>query len=202
MSQKTPEGKRFPMSFRTTAELRDKINDAAKSSGRSVAQELEWRLERSFLSAIQMDQAPERLKELETASREDRVTISRLTELLMAARDELAGKSGQDRVAPPVAATSDVTRPRQAGEDQYPPLPPPPMSVPGAAENDVVSLTDWLRTSIANEVHAQLRPKAPRDLFIAPISALGPMTASATVLTPDEVKKAEPPPRGRTRFKP
>ena len=111
MSQKTPEGKKIPASFRTTAELRDKINDAAKSSGRSVAQELEWRLERSFLSAIQMDQAPERLKELETASREDRVTISRLTELLMVARDELAGKSGQDRVAPPIAATSDVTRP-------------------------------------------------------------------------------------------
>lgn len=41
-------GKRVPLSMRTTQELRDKMDEAAKSSGRSLAQEVEYRLERSF----------------------------------------------------------------------------------------------------------------------------------------------------------
>jgi Arc-like DNA binding domain len=42
------EGKRFPLSLRTTKELRDQIEKSAKKSGRSIAHELEVRLEQSF----------------------------------------------------------------------------------------------------------------------------------------------------------
>lgn len=42
-------GKRFPMNTRTTAQTRRLIVRAARKSGRSLAQELEWRLEQSFL---------------------------------------------------------------------------------------------------------------------------------------------------------
>lgn len=42
------EGKRFPLSLRTTKDVRDQLEAAAKRSGRSLAQEVEFRLERSF----------------------------------------------------------------------------------------------------------------------------------------------------------
>ena len=42
------EGKRFPLNMRTTKEVRDKLEAAAKISGRSLAQEVEFRLQRSF----------------------------------------------------------------------------------------------------------------------------------------------------------
>src|SRR6266567_1444577 len=41
-------GKRYPLNMRTTKELRDKIEQAAAASGRSLVQEVEFRLERSF----------------------------------------------------------------------------------------------------------------------------------------------------------
>src|SRR5262249_42461893 len=41
-------GKRYPLNMRTTKELRDKIGWAATVSGRSLVQEVESRLERSF----------------------------------------------------------------------------------------------------------------------------------------------------------
>src|SRR5262245_1026813 len=41
-------GKRYPLNMRTTKELRDKIEEAAMASGRSLVQEVEFRLERSF----------------------------------------------------------------------------------------------------------------------------------------------------------
>ncbi len=40
--------KRHPLNMRTTKELRDKVERAAKLSGRSLVQEVEYRLERSF----------------------------------------------------------------------------------------------------------------------------------------------------------
>jgi hypothetical protein len=40
--------KRFPLSLRTTKELRQKLERASAQSGRSLAQEIETRLERSF----------------------------------------------------------------------------------------------------------------------------------------------------------
>jgi hypothetical protein len=46
---RVPEpGERVAMSFRVTPESKEKLDHAAKSSGRSLAQEIEFRLERSF----------------------------------------------------------------------------------------------------------------------------------------------------------
>jgi hypothetical protein len=43
-----PEGKRHPLNIRTTRELREQLEAAANRSGRSLAQEMEIRLEHSF----------------------------------------------------------------------------------------------------------------------------------------------------------
>jgi hypothetical protein len=46
---RTPEpGERFPMSFRATPELKEKLDRACELNGRSLAQEIEFRLEGSF----------------------------------------------------------------------------------------------------------------------------------------------------------
>ncbi len=42
------EGKRHPLNVRTTKELREKLDAAIRQSGRSLTQEIELRLERSF----------------------------------------------------------------------------------------------------------------------------------------------------------
>ena len=42
------EGKKSPLNMRTTAALRDKLEAAAGESGRSLVQEVEYRLEQSF----------------------------------------------------------------------------------------------------------------------------------------------------------
>jgi hypothetical protein len=42
------EGKRHPLNMRTTKELREKLEQAAAKSGRSLVGEVEYRLERSF----------------------------------------------------------------------------------------------------------------------------------------------------------
>jgi hypothetical protein len=47
-SKRLLPGKRYPLNMRTTKELRDKIEAAAILSGRSLSQEVEFRLERSF----------------------------------------------------------------------------------------------------------------------------------------------------------
>jgi predicted HicB family RNase H-like nuclease len=47
-SKRVLPGKRYPLNMRTTKELRDKIDWAATASGRSLVQEVEFRLERSF----------------------------------------------------------------------------------------------------------------------------------------------------------
>jgi predicted HicB family RNase H-like nuclease len=47
-SKRVLPGKRHPLNMRTTKELRDKIELAAMASGRSLVQEVEFRLERSF----------------------------------------------------------------------------------------------------------------------------------------------------------
>jgi hypothetical protein len=46
--KKAPKGKRYPLNMRTTRELRDRIEAAAHASGRSLVQEVEYRLEQSF----------------------------------------------------------------------------------------------------------------------------------------------------------
>lgn len=43
------EGKRYPLNMRTTKETRDKLAAAASESGRSLAQEVEFRINRSFV---------------------------------------------------------------------------------------------------------------------------------------------------------
>ena len=47
-SKRVLPGKRYPLNMRTTKELRDKIDLAARASGRSLVQEVESRLERLF----------------------------------------------------------------------------------------------------------------------------------------------------------
>jgi hypothetical protein len=42
------EGKRYPVGIRTTKALREALLSASRASGRSLAQEIEFRLERSF----------------------------------------------------------------------------------------------------------------------------------------------------------
>jgi TraY domain len=44
----TGAGKRYPLNVRTTKETRERLEAAAAASGRSLVQELEARLERSF----------------------------------------------------------------------------------------------------------------------------------------------------------
>lgn len=58
-------GKRYPLNMRTTLEIRNKLAEAAEASGRSLAQEVERRLERSF----EYDDLNERLLTLERKKR-------------------------------------------------------------------------------------------------------------------------------------
>jgi uncharacterized protein (DUF1778 family) len=44
-------GKRYPLNMRTTKAVRDRLEAAARASGRSLTQEVEFRLEQSFLTA-------------------------------------------------------------------------------------------------------------------------------------------------------
>ena len=46
--KKVVEGKRYPLNMRTTKEMREKLERAARKSGRSLVGEVEYRLERSF----------------------------------------------------------------------------------------------------------------------------------------------------------
>jgi hypothetical protein len=46
--KKAAEGKRYPLNMRTTKEMREKLERAARASGRSLVGEVEYRLERSF----------------------------------------------------------------------------------------------------------------------------------------------------------
>lgn len=50
-------GKRFPLNMRTTEATRDKLAMAAEHSGRSLAQEVEYRLEWSFNAAKHFEDA-------------------------------------------------------------------------------------------------------------------------------------------------
>jgi hypothetical protein len=47
------KGKRVPLNMRTTQETRDRLEKAAADSGRSLVQEVEYRLERSFMEEDQ-----------------------------------------------------------------------------------------------------------------------------------------------------
>src|SRR5438067_233218 len=58
-SRQLVPGERVPMSFRVRPELKGKMDGAAENSGRSVAQEIELRLENSFRDENYADQAME-----------------------------------------------------------------------------------------------------------------------------------------------
>jgi len=47
-TKKAKAGERVPLGLRVTAELKSRLDDAAKRSGRSQSQEAEFRIERSF----------------------------------------------------------------------------------------------------------------------------------------------------------
>lgn len=47
--RKSEGGKRYPLNMRTTKETRERLEQAALASGRSLAQEVEFRIEQSFL---------------------------------------------------------------------------------------------------------------------------------------------------------
>lgn len=49
------DGKRYPLNMRTTKEIRERLEAAAAASGRSMAQEVERRLENSFLEKDKND---------------------------------------------------------------------------------------------------------------------------------------------------
>ena len=50
-AKRPTKGKRYPLNMRTTKELREQIEAAARASGRSLVQEVEYRLDRSFDAA-------------------------------------------------------------------------------------------------------------------------------------------------------
>src|SRR5215831_2936068 len=63
-SKRVLPGKRYPLNMRTTKELRDKIEEAAMASGRSLVQEVEFRLEQSFRREEDNRRRKEELKSL------------------------------------------------------------------------------------------------------------------------------------------
>jgi predicted HicB family RNase H-like nuclease len=76
-------GKRYPLNMRTTKELRDKIDWAATVSGRSLVQEVESRLERSFQE-----------EEIEKSTGTVKLQV-RLSERLRDRLEEAAKRKGQ-----------------------------------------------------------------------------------------------------------
>ena len=46
------EGKRYPLNMRTTKDVRDQLKAAAAASGRSLVQEVEFRLQKSFSNEL------------------------------------------------------------------------------------------------------------------------------------------------------
>jgi len=73
------EGKRVPLNMRTTQDLRDKIEAAAKAAGRSIAQEVEIRLERSFHD----DGMKSDLGRIETAAKEASANAAAVISMLL-----------------------------------------------------------------------------------------------------------------------
>jgi hypothetical protein len=57
------EAKRYPLAIRSTKEMKDALVRAAKLSGRSLAQEIEYRLERSLQEDIDKEEGEARLHE-------------------------------------------------------------------------------------------------------------------------------------------
>jgi predicted HicB family RNase H-like nuclease len=90
MSPKTVrgKGKRYPLNMRTTKELRDRLEAAAKRSGRSLVQEVEYRLGMSFAEEDWHEKQREELEALSHAGdllkevRDLRARVARMEEQL------------------------------------------------------------------------------------------------------------------------
>src|SRR5436190_13781145 len=82
-SKRVLPGKRYPLNMRTTKELRDKIEWAATVSGRSLVQEVESRLERSFQE-----------EEIEKSTGTVKLQV-RLSESLQGRLEQAAKRKGQ-----------------------------------------------------------------------------------------------------------
>ena len=89
-------GKRHPLSMRTTRALRARLEAAAEASGRSLAHEVEHRLEKSFNPWTDMDAAA-----VAAVARDAlKMSLERQTEYLkkMEALSEQIPQSGDDEV--------------------------------------------------------------------------------------------------------
>jgi hypothetical protein len=96
--ERTPEpGERVPMSFRVTPGFKVKLDRAAKESGRSLAQEIELRLERSLDEERHLTDALE-------------LGFGRQVAGLMLAIGYLARGEGAGTLARPLLSDSDVFR--------------------------------------------------------------------------------------------
>lgn len=72
------------LTFRTRAELQGKLAAAAAETGRSISEEAEHRLERSFLVDAELNQALGRVIDLENEARRDRMAIRLLIDRMPA----------------------------------------------------------------------------------------------------------------------
>jgi hypothetical protein len=72
-------GKRYPLNMRTTREMRERLEASARASGRSLAQEVEIRLEQSF----RVDDVRREIKEFAAREADYQKRINQLTDLLL-----------------------------------------------------------------------------------------------------------------------
>ena len=86
-------GKRVPLNMRTTQDLRSKLDAAAAASGRSLAQEVELRLERSFDAAA--DQRAIIREEVRAAFMDHEADLAVARVRRSAALEELARLDGE-----------------------------------------------------------------------------------------------------------
>jgi hypothetical protein len=84
----TKQIKNKNLTFRTRSDMRDRLAHEATGHGRSISEEIEARLEGSFLHEATVAELQQRVRDLETRANEDRLTISRLTAVLAGADDD------------------------------------------------------------------------------------------------------------------
>ena len=95
------KGKRTPLNMRTTRELRERLEREAADSGRSLAQEVEARLERSFANDVTFEQI----------FGDDRTqTLLRLVKLAKDMVEQETGKSAFDDRETSAVACAAISR--------------------------------------------------------------------------------------------
>jgi phage I-like protein len=114
-------GKRYPLNMRTTKETRDKLMLAASESGRSLTQEVEWRLERSFDDRRDIEIL------FSGAVGQSMLDIAQAVRLVEAVTEKLTGFDAVTTRAVAVAIESMAKQPRFLS---------PPLSTAAMSEND------------------------------------------------------------------